>query len=125
MNSMKFTINEKLPSLNELIAANRYNRYKGAKMKSDVDSLIAGYITQAKLSGAIHPIDCPCIISITWHERTKKRDVDNIQSSQKFILDALQQTGIIPNDSQKYVKQIYHHVEKDDRDFVTVKIETL
>ncbi len=122
---MKFTIDEKLPSLNELIAANRCNRYKGAKMKSDIDSLISAYITRAKLLGEIHPIDCPCILEITWHERTKKRDVDNIQSSQKFILDALQETGIIPNDSQKYVKQIYHHIEKSDRDFVTVTIKTL
>ena len=122
---MTFIINEKLPSLNELITANRYNRYKGAAMKKNVDTLIGYYITLAKINKEIWAIDKPCIIRIEWHERTKKRDVDNIESSVKFICDALQQNGIIINDSQKYVKQIYHQVINDKSDFVKVIIEEI
>ena len=56
-------------------------------------------------------------------EKTKRRDVDNIQSAQKFILDALQHFSIIKNDSRKYVKQIHHTVIDDERDFVIVRFE--
>lgn len=52
----------------------------------------------------------PCEISISWLEKTRRRDVDNIQSSQKFILDALQKAGVLINDNRKYVKQIHHVV---------------
>jgi Holliday junction resolvase RusA-like endonuclease len=68
-------------------------------------------------------VEKPCEIFIEWHEKTKRRDVDNIQSAQKFILDALQQHNIIKNDSRKYVKQIHHTVIDDKRDFVIVRIE--
>ena len=122
---MEFIINEKLPSLNELINANRHNRFKGAKMKEEIDDIISLYIMQARARGDIEPIDQPCIIFIDWHERTKKRDVDNIQSSQKFILDALQKTGIILNDNQRYVRQIYHEVIQDKSDYVKVRIEVI
>lgn len=117
-----FIIYEKLPSLNEVIAKNRTNRYAGAKYKKDIEDRIAEYIFDAKNKRLIVPSDDPCIINIIWHERTKKRDVDNIQSSQKFILDAMQKTGILQNDSRKYVRQIVHFVQDDKKDYVEVKI---
>lgn len=118
-----FTITEKLPSLNEVTAANRANKYLGAKRKKEIEELIGWYIVKAVNAGNLKPIDTACVIYIDWHERTKKRDVDNIQSAQKFILDALQKQGILKNDSRKYVKQIYHHVYDADEDSVVVRIE--
>ena len=97
MNS--FIIKQKLPSLNDYIGACRSNAYMGAKFKSEVEEERGWDIRQALASGTLHKVETPVIVKITWAERTKKRDVDNIQSSQKFILDALVKTkfGIITN----------------------------
>lgn len=119
---MYFKIEQRLPSMNELIAANRQNRYKGAKMKRETEELIGQYIHIARLRGTIKPVSEPVEVHIEWHEKTKKRDTDNIQSAQKFILDALQKQGILINDSRRYVKQIYHKIVDDTADFVEVTV---
>lgn len=119
---MKFIIDQRLPGLNELIGANRTNKYVGAKLKRETEEAISYYILNAVNNGALKPVKSACIINFDWCERTKKRDVDNIQSSQKFILDALQKTGILVNDSQKYVQQTSHRVLHTESDYVIVTI---
>lgn len=110
-------IDAKLPSLNEVVAKNRANRYMGAKMKREVQDMIGWYIRKSDLK----PVDC-CTISIKWHEKTRRRDVDNIQSAQKFILDALVENGILKDDSRRYVRQIYHEIIDDTTDYVEVEL---
>lgn len=117
----RLRIETKLPSLNEVLSKNRANKYMGAKMKREVQDLIGWYIKLAVKRGELHPVES-CEVSITWHERTKRRDVDNIQSAQKFILDALVEQGILFNDSRKYVKQIYHKIVDDNDDFIEVSL---
>jgi Holliday junction resolvase RusA-like endonuclease len=109
--------------MNELIAANRQNRYKGAKMKCETEEVIGQYIRIARLRDTIKPVSEPVEVYIEWHEKTKKRDADNIQSAQKFILDALQKQGILINDNRRYVKQIYHKIVDDTEDFVEVTLK--
>ena len=116
----ELVINQKLPSYNEYIDQCRSHWSKGAKFKKTIDTQIGYEILRAKAEKKLAPFSNPCVINIEWHEKTKKRDVDNIQSAQKFILDALQLMGIIPNDSRRYVKQIYHRIVDDQRDFVKV-----
>lgn len=119
-----FIIKAKLPSLNEYVRACRANRYAGARFKEEVEELIGWSIKQAQTAGKLPSMgDTPCKIYINWNERTKKRDIDNIQSAQKFILDALQTYGVIKNDSRKYVKQIYHNVNDATEDSVLVRLE--
>lgn len=120
---MYFKIEQRLPSMNELIAANRQNRYKGAKMKRETEEVIGQYIRIARLRGTIKPVSEPVEVYIEWHEKTKKRDADNVQSAQKFILDALQKQGILINDNRRYVKQIYHKIVDDTEDFVEVTLK--
>lgn len=117
-----FVIEQKLPSLNEVIGSNRANRMMGAKQKREIQSDILTYIRLACLNGDLVPQRKRCTVSITWHERTKKRDVDNIQSAQKFILDAMVDGGILEDDGRRYVAQIYHLIVDDDRDYVEVYI---
>lgn len=120
----EFTIQEKLPSLNECINANRRNIYAGANFKKDVEEIIGMYIQQGLSSGTLTPMgETPCEVYIDWYEKTKRRDVDNIQSSQKFILDALQKNGVLKNDSRKFVKQVHHMVYDADLDYVVVRLE--
>lgn len=120
MNS--FTIQAQLPSLNDYVSACRSHWSKGAKFKEEIETIIGWNIKRDLLNKSLLPITDPCEIYIEWHERTKKRDVDNIQSAQKFVLDAMQKYGVIPNDSRKYVKQIYHKIIDDKKDFVVVTI---
>lgn len=105
-----FTIHRKLPSLNEVIQKNRANKYAGAQFKADIEEAIGWDIKQALTTGALKPVTKPCMIEMLFYESTKRRDVDNIQSSQKFILDAMVKNGILKDDSRRYVKQIKHTV---------------
>lgn len=71
----------------------------------------------------LKPVKRPCVIYIDFHEKDKRRDVDNIHSSTKFICDAMVKNGILQNDNRRYVKQIYHEIIDDNSDFVVVRIE--
>lgn len=62
------------------------------------------------------------MVRFEWHERTKKRDADNIASAKKFILDALVGSGVLEDDSRKYVKGFYDVIVDDKEDFVTVEL---
>lgn len=121
---IKFFIREKLPSLNEVINKNRTNRYGGAAYKGKLEKLIGGYILQALGDGDLIPMgETPCEVYCEWHEKTKRRDCDNIHSSVKFILDALQKHHILKNDNRRYVKQIHHKVVDDTADYVVVELK--
>ena len=39
-----------------------------------------------------------------WTEPNSKRDVDNIVFAKKFIFDALVRSGVIVNDSQRFIR---------------------
>lgn len=119
-----FTIHAKLPSLNQVTAKDRANKFAGAAYRKDAEKLISRYIQIALNTGELQPISEPCTIRIDWHEKSKRRDVDNIQSAQKFILDALVQCGVLQNDSRKYVKQIYHRIVDSDENKVSVTISS-
>lgn len=107
MKEQWFVYKGRLPSLNEVIAQNRMNKYAGAHMKENVQSDIRWSIKSKRLES----IKEPCVIYIDFHEKTKRRDVDNIQSATKFILDALVQEGVLPNDTQKWVEDVKHDVK--------------
>lgn len=120
-----FTIKMRLPSLNDVIAKNRANKYLGAKFKKEIEEYIGWNIKQALVKKTLKPVNKPCVIYIEWHEATKRRDCDNIQSSQKFILDAMVKNGVLTNDNRRYVKQIRHEIIDDKEDFVVVEIKEL
>jgi Holliday junction resolvase RusA-like endonuclease len=61
-------------------------------------------------------------VRFEWHERTKKRDADNIASAKKFILDALVKMRVIEDDGRKYVKGFYDVIVDDKEDFVIVEL---
>lgn len=111
---MKLVIKAKLPSLNEYQDACRANKFRGAKMKADVDETIGWFIRSAMQKGLLKPTDKPCRYRFVWHERTYRRDPDNICSAKKFIFDALQKQGVIPKDSRKYVKGFTDDFEDSD-----------
>lgn len=96
-----FTIQGRLPGLNELINKARTNKYAAAKQKADVD----GQIVLCIKSQIPHfKTDKPVDIVFTWIEPNKRRDKDNICSAKKFICDALQKAGTLQGDGWQHVR---------------------
>ena len=91
----KISIEGKLPSLNDYIRAERANRQAGAKLKRDTEELIMWQM------GRLFKIKTPCFICFEWHEKTTRRDKDNVAFAKKFILDAMQKAEKLANDNNK------------------------
>lgn len=122
---MRFRINTKLPSLNDYIDACRKNKYAGAEFKRQTENLILYYIYEGINNGDLKPIAKQAFVHFEWHEKTKKRDADNIVSAKKYILDALQSALILPNDSRKYIAGFTDRIIDDNDNYVNVIIEEL
>lgn len=97
----RFTIQGRLPGLNEIIAAAKkkpagvhYNR-----LKHEAELLILDGIRRSK----VRPVSTLQTLNFCWYEPNKKRDKDNIAAGKKFILDALVGAGILPGDGWGYV----------------------
>ena len=106
---IKFTVLGSLPSLNEYVNANRRNRYAGAKMKQDAEILVEHYI---KLQG-VQSIESKFELQIDWYEKDNRKDADNVASATKFLLDSMAKSGVIKNDSRKYLTKISHEIFVD------------
>ena len=98
-----FFIPFKLPSLNEMIDANRSNAHVGARHKKQVQNDVRLFIRSARARKTLRPVKTPCFIVFIWHEGNRRRDADNIAAAKKYVLDALVQEGILIDDSRKYV----------------------
>ena len=89
----------KLPNLNDYISAERANKYKGAKLKGESEDIVTRCIRQ-QLKG-VH-ITKPVSMTYVWHEPNKRRDLDNISSfGRKVIQDALVNSGVLENDGDR------------------------
>ena len=91
------TIRGKLPGLNEYIEACRINAKKGNRMKQNAERMIAAQ------DGRMEPVRGRFRIHLIWHVKDRRRDHDYIAFAKKFLLDALQRCGKIPNDSSRYI----------------------
>jgi len=91
-----------------MIDAARGNKYEAARQKKESTELVMWSAKQQRLP-QMNYID----LTITWYEKNKKRDKDNIQAGVKFILDGLVSAGVIPNDTWRYVGDILHRVRVD------------
>ena len=95
------TIEGTLANLNDYTKACRTNRYLGAEMKKRMESIVTAHIFQ-QLQGV--RFETPVVLSFRWYEPNRKRDLDNIAFSKKFILDALVKNGVLVNDGWEWVK---------------------
>lgn len=88
----------KFPSLNQYIGAMNNNRFVANNMKQEFTGI-------SKLHcRLLTPRDDRVLVHFTWYEKDKKRDPDNIVFAKKFILDGLVLAGVLPNDTQRWVK---------------------
>lgn len=115
----KLIIPGRLPGLNEIINSSRTHWAVAAKEKKEAMLYVQTYITLCK----IKPVQGFAEIKITCYEKDYRRDQDNVQGgASKVILDALQQAGVIKNDSRKHIKLVLGGVEVD-RDNPRVEVE--
>lgn len=98
----KLIIKGRLDGQNEYIRACRTSPYKGSDMKHD---------NEAKVMQAIYEqfgrlrIQKPVIMRYAWYEKNTRRDLDNISSfGRKVIQDALVKTKILQNDGWANIK---------------------
>lgn len=116
---MRIVFDYKYPSLNEYINACRTHWSRGAKMKRACDEATVLMIRMQR----VKPIAEPVRLRFVWHERTARRDWDNIRFAAKFILDGLVKAGVLPDDGQKWVRGIADSVVVDGKQFVEVFAE--
>lgn len=95
----RFEIPYRLPSFNEATRADRSHKQQGARMRRDVEQ---GIMWETK-AAHVKPVVNPCIVSMTFVEGDHRRDVDNVESAKKYILDALVKAGTLQGDSPRYV----------------------
>lgn len=92
----------RLDNLNDFIRTDKASRYKGGEMKANNEKIVSAYISQC-LRGV--KIQKPVHMEYTWFEKDKRRDLDNISSfGRKVIQDALVNSGVLKNDGWKEIK---------------------
>ena len=81
----------------------------------------------AKLARHMDPMNEPVRIEFVWVEGNRRRDLDNIAAATKFVLDGIVEAGILPDDSQKWVRSLHHTVvTTPDKTYgVSVVLESL
>ena len=116
---MKYTIDMKLPSLNDYIRVCRSNKYQAAKYKADLEEKIGYFLV--KMPKWSKPIK----IHFHWIEGNKRRDLDNICFAKKFILDAMVKRGKLTDDNRKNVYGFTDSFEYGKETKVILEIEEL
>lgn len=103
--------------MNDLITANRRNRYAGAKLKKDTQRQIEDVLLpQIQLrSTARYGFSGKVIVTVRFYEPDKRRDEDNVLSGMKFIFDAMQEIGLIENDNQAHLHIAHAEVFVDKK----------
>ena len=103
----KIVIPGSLPSLNELLAAERATKRGGRghspgnDLKQASEMLIINAIRKQCPRARPRP---PVYIHYAFYEKNRRRDLDNISgAAHKFIQDALVKAGILKNDGWAYI----------------------
>lgn len=111
----------KTPSLNDLIKAERtiFRRNgkivsQGSLMKKKWQSYICTFIIKDL---GRQKVEKPFVVDFDIYEPDKKRDIGNVFAPlEKFTMDALQDTGTIPNDNQRWYKgfSAHFHIDREN-----------
>lgn len=87
-------IDGRLPTMNEIIKANRTNIYVGSIQKKRYTNLVM----MECMAQEIAKVDGKIDLHITFCCKDKRIDKDNCIASTKFILDGLIKANVIKND---------------------------
>lgn len=93
----QFSIPGVLPTLNQYSAKERIHRQAAAQLKRETQAMIREHIRAHK----VPPFDKHVYVGFIWVRPDARSDKDNVTFAKKFILDALQEAGVIKRDSWK------------------------
>lgn len=113
----------RLSGLNEYVDAERSNRFKAAKIKRQTQDDLETIIRHEINAGRLHRHENLSMLEITWTEKDRRRDADNVAFAVKFIQDAFVEMGVFPDDNRKYIDEIHHKVVTGNDYSVTVTIK--
>jgi hypothetical protein len=107
MKLLRKFIRGKLPGRRAQDNAARGNKFAAAAMKKKWTQYVAlNFANTPPLTGHFRMV-------CTWREKTKREDPDNIASSKKFILDGLQDSGVLRNDGWAEIAGFIDNFEID------------
>lgn len=108
---------------NEIIDAYKSNKYKGAAREAENVQHVAFYVARAMRKQGWSRMEDkkhakPCIVTIIFVERDRRRDIGNVHGAAKYALDALTHrhscgASAIYDDSQRWLKNISYEVAVD------------
>lgn len=120
LNITNLTIYGELPSMNQIINANRYSRFSGGDQKRVWTTRMSIVLKEQMKDDKLD--DGPYWFNFVWYRKTKRTDPDNISGAgMKFIFDGMQKAKIMDNDGWKQVAGFEHHF-KIDKDNPRVEI---
>jgi len=108
---VRLTIGGRFVGLNDYIQAERANRYKAAKIKRENTDRAASACKAQRIPRQNEAVE----LEICWYEPNRRRDLDNIGFAVKFIQDGMVKAGVLPDDSQKWVRKIVHTAKVDNK----------
>lgn len=91
---MKIVIPGEMPGFNEIVKAAKSHYHSYNNMKRDNTEIVTWVSNKIPKQKRI-------FLDITWIEKDKRRDPDNIAVAVKFIWDGLVEAGVIANDGWK------------------------
>lgn len=104
----KIIIKGELPDLNTYINAERGNRYAGANIKKEATEMVQWSVNgQQSIVGQI-------IVKFTWYTKNERKDPDNVAFAKKFILDGLVRSGVLIDDTRKFIKGFMDEFDIDE-----------
>jgi Holliday junction resolvase RusA-like endonuclease len=113
-----FVIPGRLPGTNEISWEERTHWSKGYKFRRKWTQMVGACV----IAGRVPFYRVPVAVGIVYIERDRRRDCDNIHGGAKFILDALKETGRIPNDSRRWVRSCTPVVAEPDKDNPRIQV---
>jgi hypothetical protein len=107
---VEFFIPGEFTTLNQHIDAANAHRAQAAKIKRDETARVRFAAAE------VPPIqDYPVDLHLVWYRENRKSDPDNIAFAIKYILDGLQDAGVMVQDTWNCVRSITHEfrIDKD------------
>jgi len=117
----QYTIESKLPTLNEYILAERTNMFMGANIKKKATEACMWYCKH--LRGQVD-LNVKYDIHFEWHMQNRKLDPDNVCYAKKFIMDGLVKSGVIDNDGAKRIYGFRDTFIYDGKNFTVVTLKS-
>ncbi len=99
-------------SLNEVIRKTKGNWKSYHRLSKQQQNRILVACLQQKPGKVTEPV----LVEFHWTTASLRVDPDNTAFSVKFVLDGLQDAGVLPKDTRKWIKAIHHEFPDPDPD---------